>query len=309
MQLLAEIVVDFEQICILGSMKRSEFIKIIGFASAGMVTLPNLLQSAMALPTDDLRMPALFVGHGSPMNLVSDNTFTRSLREWGQQLPRPKAILVISAHWLTRGTYVGTSAKPSLIYDFFGYPDELYKVKYPAVGSPGYAKITCDAIAKFDPMIDQDRGLDHGAWSVLLHMFPKADIPVFQMSIDRARSLDEIYRIGKQLQTLRAKGILVIGSGNVTHNQSLMAKEEDAPVPEWAEEFDIRVKNFLERQDDKALLNYLSWGKVSELAHPSNDHFLPLLYILAMRGESDALKFTYEGFSYGTLSMRSFQVG
>jgi 4,5-DOPA dioxygenase extradiol len=297
------------QFCILASMKRSEFLKALGLTGVGILGLRHWIEAASSLPPTEGLMPALFVGHGSPMNIVTDNDFTRALRALGPKLPRPKAILVISAHWLTRGSFVTTSTKPATIHDFFGYPDELYKVSYPASGSPAFAKVVCDAIVKFDPMVDQDRGLDHGAYSVLMHLFPNADIPVLQLSIDRARSPEEVYRIGKLLQPLRAKGILVIGSGNITHNLGLMAKEEDAVVPEWAEEFDIRVKNFLERQDDKALINYSNWGKVSELAHPSNDHYLPLLYAIAMRGESDSLNFFHEGFSYGTLSMRSFQIG
>lgn len=290
-------------------MKRSEFIKKLGLAGLGLVGLQQWLHAVEALPPADQILPALFIGHGSPLNIVADNAYTRALAALGPALPRPRAILVVSAHWLTRGTYVTTSAKPATIYDFFGYPDALYQVKYPAPGAPALAKATCDTLARIDPMIDQDRGLDHGAWSVLLHLFPKADIPVFQLSIDRSKSMEELHKIGKLLQPLRAKGILVIGSGNITHNMSLIATEEDAPVPEWAEEFDMRVQNFLERRDDKALMNYPSWGKVSEMAHPSNDHFLPLLYTIAMRTDADNLKYVHEGFAYGTLSMRSFQIG
>jgi 4,5-DOPA dioxygenase extradiol len=290
-------------------MKRSEFLRALSILGVGIAGLDQLAKAVGHVPPTEGLMPALFVGHGNPMNIVSDNAFTRALATWGATLPRPRAIMVISAHWLTRGSYVTATSKPTTIYDFFGFPDELYQVKYPAPGAPVAAKMCCEAIAKVEPMVDHDRGLDHGAWSILIHMYPKADIPVFQLSIDRSKGLDELHRIGKMLRILRSKGVLVIGSGNITHNLGLMATEEDAPVPEWAEEFDIRVKNLLERGDDQGLINYGNWGKVSELAHPSNDHFLPLIYTIALRTETDTLKFVHEGFAYGTLSMRCLQIG
>jgi 4,5-DOPA dioxygenase extradiol len=290
-------------------MKRSEFITTLGIFGVGMVGLDSLLKAADDMPFVDETMPVLFVGHGSPMNIVADNAYTRDLKALGKALPRPKAILVVSAHWLTRGTYVSSAIKPATIYDFFGFPEELYKVKYPAPGSPTGAKLTFDAIARMEPLLDNDRGLDHGAWSVLHHLYPAADIPVFQLSIDRSRSLDDLHKIGKLLQPLRAKGILVIGSGNITHNLGMVLPDENAPVVDWAEEFDVRVTNLLERGDNQGLVNYQSWGRVSEMAHPSNDHYLPLLYTIAMRAENDAIKYVHEGFMHGTLSMRCIQIG
>lgn len=290
-------------------MRRSEFMKTLGLLGIGIAGLDGLLKAAELLPSVDEVMPALFVGHGSPMNIIADNSFTRDLAALGSGLPRPKAILVVSAHWLTRGTYVSATAKPSTIHDFFGFPDALYQIDYPAPGSPAAAKATADALAKIEPMVDMDRGLDHGAWSILHHMFPAADIPVFQLSIDRAKGLEELHRIGKLLRPLRAKGILVIGSGNITHNLGIFDPDENAPVLDWAEEFDVRVKNLLERGDDQALIHYQSWGKIAEIAHPSNDHYLPMLYTIAMRGEADGLKFVHEGFTHGSISMRCFQIG
>lgn len=293
----------------LDTMNRSEFLKAMGILGLGIAGLDALLQAANSLPTLDVPMPGLFIGHGSPMNIIADNSYTRDLALLGTNLPRPKAILVISAHWLTRGTYVSSTPKPDTIYDFFGFPDELYKVKYPAPGSPVGANLTKEALAKASCMVDNGRGLDHGAWSVLHHMYPKADIPVFQLSIDRTKSLEHCHQLGALLRPLRAKGFLIIGSGNITHNLSLVDPDENAPVVDWAEEFDIRVKNLLERGDDKALLHYASWGKVAEMAHPSNDHFLPLIYSTGLRQEGESVKFVHEGFMNGTLSMRCVQFG
>ncbi|MFN8394879.1 MAG: 4,5-DOPA dioxygenase extradiol [Bacteroidia bacterium] len=290
-------------------MKRSEFIKTLGAMGVGLMGLDQLLKAVAHLPQTEAPMPALFVGHGSPMNIIADNPFTQALKAWGPAIPRPKAILVISAHWLTRGSYVTAAAKPATIHDFFGFPDELYQITYPAPGSPTAAKLTAETLARYEGMVDHDRGIDHGAWSVLHHMYPAADIPVLQLSIDRSRPLSELHGIGRTLRSLRAKGILIIGSGNITHNLSKMDPDENAPVVEWAEEFDIKVKNFLERHDDKALIKYTSWGQISELAHPSNDHFLPLLYTVGLRGENEELKFTHEGIVHGTVSMRCLQIG
>lgn len=290
-------------------MKRSEFIKTLGILGVGMAGLDTVLKAAQDMPDADEKMPALFIGHGSPMNIIADNAYTRDLVALGKALPRPKAILVVSAHWLTRGTYVSAAAQPPTIHDFFGFPDALYQARYPAPGSPAAAKLTAEAIAKVEPMVDLDRGLDHGAWSVLRHMYPAADIPTFQMSIDRTKGTAELHRIGKLLQPLRAKGILVIGSGNITHNLGMVMPDEHAPVVDWAEEFDVRVANFLERGDDQALIKYQDWGRVSEMAHPSNDHYLPLMYTIGLRGEHDPLKYVHEGFMHGTLSMRCVQIG
>lgn len=290
-------------------MKRADFLKRLGILGMGVTGLNQFLKAAEDLPYIDLRTPALFIGHGSPMNIIADNAYTRDLKKLGQSLDRPKAILVISAHWLTRGTYISACAKPETIHDFYGFPDELYAIDYPAPGTPGGAELTSKALKGFDAMYDTKRGLDHGAWSVLRHMYPQADIPVFQMSIDGGRSLEEMYQIGKRLQPLREKGILVMGSGNITHNLGLIAPEEDAPVFDWAEEFDAMVMNMLDRQDPKALVNYESWGEIAKKAHPTNDHFLPLLYSVGLRLPDEPLKYVHEGFAHGSISMRCVQFG
>ena len=177
-------------------MKRSDFLKTLGLFGIGMTGLNQFLQAADDMPYVDFKTPALFIGHGSPMNIVADNSFTRDLKSLGQTLERPKAILVISAHWLTRGTYITSAAKPVTIHDFYGFPDELYTIDYPAPGTPGAAELTSNVLKQFDAMYDNTRGLDHGAWSVLHHMYPEANIPVYQMSIDRSRSLEEMFVIG-----------------------------------------------------------------------------------------------------------------
>ena len=289
-------------------MKRSEFLKTLGLLGLGMAGLDSLLHAVESLPTLEGPVPGLFIGHGSPMNIIADNAFTQALSALGLAMPRPKAILVVSAHWLTRGSFVSVTAKPSIIYDFFGYPEALSQVQYPVAGSPAGARLVQETLAKAGCQLDNGRGLDHGAWGILKHIYPAADIPVFQLSIDRTKSLEHYLSLGRLLRPLRAKGILVIGSGNITHNLS-KATPEDGPVPEWAEEFDMRVKNLLERGDDKGLLQYPTWGKVAELSHPSNDHFLPLLYSCGLRGEDEGVKFVHEGFMQGTLSMRCVQFG
>jgi 4,5-DOPA dioxygenase extradiol len=290
-------------------MKRGEFLKVLGVGALGMTGLASWLKAVSALPGDALPMPGLFIGHGLPSNILADNSLTQAWKALGENLPRPKAILVVSAHWLTRGSFVTSIAKPAIITDFFGYPDELYHVGYPVPGSPAGAKLTQELLAKSGCEIEPARGLDHGAWMVLRHMYPLADIPAFQLSIDRTKSLDHYLQLGKLLRPLRAKGILVIGSGNITHNLAQMAPEYNAPVPEWAEEFDMRIQNLLERGDAKGLTQYPTWGRVSELAHPSSDHFLPLLYSAGLLQGEEAVKFVHEGFEHGTLSARCVQFG
>jgi 4,5-DOPA dioxygenase extradiol len=290
-------------------MNRSDFLKNIALMGAGLTALPAWMKAMSELPNEDIRMPALFVGHGSPMNAIADNSYTRALAAMGTSLPRPKAILVVSAHWLSRGSYVGGSARPTTIHDFYGFPQELYDLSYPAPGSPGAAKMTMEMLRKMDAMADMGRGLDHGAWAVLLHMYPQADIPVYQLSIDRARSLDEMYLIGRLVRDLRDKGILIIGSGNITHNLGQIAPEEDAEVMPWAEEFDAKVANFLQRGDHKALTQYESWGEIARLAQPSNDHYLPLMYATGVAHESESIEFFHEGFQHGSISMRCVKFG
>lgn len=262
-------------------------------------------------PTD--KMPALFIGHGSPMNALQDNAFTRALKATGEAIlkkQRPNAILVVSAHWLTKGSYVNNIAKPQLIYDFGGFPEELFKVQYPAVGSPQYAKEVTDLVGRVKGT--DDWGLDHGAWTILKHLFPKADIPVFQLSIDYYSPMEVHYNIGRMLRKLRERGVLIVGSGNIVHNLRVSMEKfgaGDNKPYDWAIEFDAWIKQKIESRDDKALINYEKAGKSAKLSVPTMDHYAPMLYPMALAEDKEAITQIYEEVSYGGLSMRCFKVG
>jgi len=236
-------------------------------------------------------LPVLFIGHGSPINAIEDNSFTQSLKSLGARLTTtPKAILVISAHWLNNTTLVSTNPKPKTIHDFFGFPDELYKIQYPAPG----AKELALKLIKVIPDIkeDDEMGLDHGAWAILKHIFPKADVPVFQLSIDYHKSMQNHFDLGNKLKFLRTHGVLIIGSGNVVHNLSLYNFQDNKPF-DWAIEFNSWVKQCLENKDYESLINYKNNILVS-LAVPEADHFIPLLYSLGALEDNEKMKFIYE---------------
>lgn len=253
------------------------------------------------------KMPVFFIGHGSPMNAVEDNPFTRSLNVMGKSVTqKPNAILVVSAHWLTHDTFVSVSPMPETIYDFGGFPDELYKVKYPAPGSPHYA----EEVKKIIPEVktDKDWGLDHGAWAVLKHMFPSADIPVFQLSIDYYKPMQYHFDLAARLKSLREKGVLIIGSGNIVHNLRLyFSKTTDTPF-DWAVEFDEWVKGRINAFDFQSLIHYEKKGEAAKLSIPTVDHYVPMLYSLALADKNEEIKFTYEDV-LSSMSMRAFRVG
>ena len=251
------------------------------------------------------KMPVLFVGHGNPMNAITDNTYSKTWADIAKKLPAPKAILSISAHWLTRGTSVTMSAKPQTIHDFGGFPDELFNVSYPAPGAVDYAKMAISEVKSTKVHEDLEWGLDHGTWSVLKQMYPLANIPVFQMSIDYNQAPSYHFELAKQLGNLRKKGVLIIGSGNVVHNLGQLNWKNDGSVFDWAQEFDQFVKKNIENNTPDALLNYDKLGKLASIAHPSNDHYLPLIYTLGLRDKSDKLTFFNESFDLGSISMRS----
>jgi 4,5-DOPA dioxygenase extradiol len=260
-------------------------------------------------------MPALFIGHGSPMNVVSKNDFTDSLVALGKRLPEPRAIIVISAHWLTPGTYVACNEKPKTIHDFYGFPEELYKIEYPCPGSPDDARFLTDSIRKVSIKCSNDWGLDHASWAILKHMYPKANIPVFEMSLDYSfnewhpKPIQYHYDLASELAILREKGILIIGSGNIVHNLGLIDfRNIEAQPYDWAVEFDERVKQDLINKDHEELIRYQKI-KGAALAVPTLDHYLPMIDVLALQGDDDPLKFTYEGFQNGSISMRCFQIG
>ncbi len=251
------------------------------------------------------RMPSLFVSHGSPMNALADNPYTRDLKATGQRLPAPKALLVVSAHWLTRGTFVATHPQPETIHDFGGFPKPLFDIQYPAPGAQDLARaLAADSggLVKEDP----SWGLDHGAWTVLLHMFPEAKIPVFQLSIDYYKPLSYHLELAALLKKWREKGVMMLSSGNVTHNLGVFDRNESAPVADWAREFDELIKNAVEQGNLNALAKPEQWGNITKLAHPSYDHYIPLLYASGLEQPGDQLQYIHQGFQHGTLSMRSY---
>lgn len=253
------------------------------------------------------RMPALFLAHGNPMNAIDDNEFTRSLVDLAGSVPRPEAVLVVSAHWLTNGTHVLSSANPRTIHDFGGFPEELYEVQYPAPGSPDHAELVCELLPGARP--DTSWGLDHASWSVLRHMWPDADVPVLELSLDASASPQTHWELGRKLAPLRDAGVLVVGSGNIVHSFAGISWEPDARPRPWAEEFDAWVADALERDDRSALVDYQSAGSIARLSVPTNEHYLPLLYAAAMRDNDDAVAFTHTGIDMGSMSMRCVRFG
>jgi 4,5-DOPA dioxygenase extradiol len=251
--------------------------------------------------------PVFFIGHGNPMNALYDNAFTRNLSEMGKSLEKkPDAVLVVSAHWLTRGSFVSTTSKPETIYDFYGFPEELYKVIYPAPGSPDNANYLKEIIPEIEK--DNEMGLDHGAWTVLKHMFPKADIPVFQLSIDFYKPMRYHFDIGKKLLLLREKHILIIGSGNIVHNLRFAFPLDNPKKYDWAFEFDELIKNKIIEKDFESLINYEKFGDLAKLSVPTTDHYIPLLYCLALVQKNEEIIFTYEEI-ITSLSMRCLRIG
>ena len=254
------------------------------------------------------KMPVVFVGHGSPMNVVSDNDFTRSLVDLGRELARPKAIMVISAHWLTSGTFVTCDRTPKTIHDFYGFPEELYLKQYPAPGSPEVADRVIQIVKK--PGIScGDWGLDHASWLILKHMYPKADVPTFEMSLDYTKSAQYHYDWASQLAPLREEGILIIGSGNLVHNIRAAQPDIDAEPYDWAVEFDEIVKENLINRYHQNLIDYPKYGRLSSLAIPTNDHYLPMIYAIALQEQNEPITFVYEGFQHSAASMRCFKIG
>lgn len=253
------------------------------------------------------KMPVLFVGHGNPMNALYDNDITRSWRKMGEGL-HPKAILVISAHWQTPGTFVTIAPKPKTIHDFGGFPQELFDMQYPAPGAPEIAQEVIGAVQGISVEEDHEWGLDHGAWSVLVKMFPDADVPVFQMSMDYRKSPEFHYELAGQLQFLRSKGVLIVGSGNIVHNLRMARWNSDQPY-EWAVEFDQETKTLLEDGNHQALVNYQKLGQDAALSIPTNEHYLPMLYTLGLQTKQDDILFFNEAIDLGSISMRSFVLG
>lgn len=263
------------------------------------------------------KMPVLFVGHGSPMNLLADNAFTRSLDAWRGRLPeRPRAILVVSAHWLTDGTSVTGAPRPRTIHDFYGFPEELYALSYPSPGAPDVAELVAASVRRTPVRCDLSWGLDHAAWSVLRHLYPAADVPVLELSLDYSfndrhpKPLRYHYELASELAGLRRRGVLVVGSGNVVHNLAVADFEHmDAEPFAWAATFDERVKECLLEGNHGPLLELERLGRESALAVPTLDHYLPMVYALGLQEEGERLTFAHEGLQNASVSMRCFQIG
>lgn len=251
-----------------------------------------------------LKMPALFVGHGSPMNAVEDNEFSQAWRGLGRSLPRPTAIVCVSAHWETLESAVTAVPEPKTIHDFFGFPEELNQKEYPAAGSPDLAARVQQLTGA---QADLKWGLDHGAWSVLCRMYPQADIPVVQLSLDRLKTAQQHYDFARQLQSLREEGVLILGSGNIVHNLRMVIFEDTAY--DWAVEFDQQVKRWIVNGDHQSIIHYESQGRAAALAVNTAEHYLPLLYVLGLQQPDDPVKFHTEKVTYGSLSMRCVQIG
>ncbi len=261
-----------------------------------------------------MRMPVLFLGHGNPMHAVTEDAFSKTLGELGARLPAPKAILCISAHWLTQGTFVTHVAQPKTIHDFFGFPKPLFEVQYKAPGSPELAERIYSQISKpgFEIQLDEQWGLDHGAWAVLRHLYPQANVPVVQLSIDTEQSLSFHYKLGMELRKLRDEGVLIVGSGNIVHNLRQIKWEPNPPASDWAVSFDEWVKSRLLARDFAALASDDLWNDVGESARmsvPSWDHWIPILYALGASDEGDSLEFVYDAIENGSIAMRSLVLG
>ncbi|HLN73266.1 MAG TPA: 4,5-DOPA dioxygenase extradiol [Prolixibacteraceae bacterium] len=257
------------------------------------------------------QMPVLFIGHGSPMNAIEENEFVSNWRELGKTLPRPNAILVISAHWETLGTQVTAMERPRTIHDFGGFPQALFEVQYPAPGNPELAREVKSIVKSTDILLDQKWGLDHGAWSIVNRLYPNADIPVIQMSLDYYQTPRYHYDLAKELASLRHKGVLIIGSGNMVHNLRMVAWDKlnaDAYGYDWALEANEKMKQFILSGDHPSMINFKSQGRAFDLAIPSPEHFIPSLYALALKEESDKLDFFNDKAVAGSLTMTSFKI-
>ena len=254
-------------------------------------------------------MPVLFLGHGSPMNAIEQNEFSRGWQQAGKSIPKPAAILCISAHWETKGTLVTAMEKPQTIHDFGGFPQALFDVQYPAPGAPDLAKETRDTLAPVAVGLDYSWGLDHGAWSVIKHLYPAADVPVIEMSLDYTRGPEYHYELGNQLKTLRNKGVLIIGSGNMVHNLRMIEWNKPGSGSDWAVEANALFRKLILSGDHKSMVNYDKLGRAVQLSVPTPEHYLPLLYILALKNGNEGVSLFNDKEIMGSLSMTSVRIG
>lgn len=290
-------------------MQRRRFVKNAGLLALSQLVNMSALSALKALGNNlnnTATMPVLFIGHGNPMNAITDNAWHKSWQALGKDLPRPQAILSVSAHWITRGTKVAMTPHPETIHDFGGFPKELFEQQYPAPGSPAMAALAKELITASHVQGDDTWGLDHGTWSVLLPMYPAADIPVFQLSLDYYQPPSYHYEIGRQLAKLRNKGVLIIGSGNLVHNLGKVQWDGSNKVYDWAQEFDATMAKWIAEGDHTAILDYQKrLGSTATMAHPTYDHLLPLFYTLGLQQKGETVKFFNDQFDMASVSMRS----
>lgn len=291
-------------------MQRRTFLTTLSLGATGSLSLGALTRHAMAeLEMRDRQMPVLFVGHGSPMNAIQDNRWSRGWADVGARVERPDAILCVSAHWQTRGVMVTAMERPKTIHDFSGFPSELHRMLYPAPGSPALALKTKGEIKQTTVALDQAWGLDHGTWSVLVKMFPRADVPVIQLSLDATMSPAQHYALAKELKALRRHGVLIVGSGNIVHNLGRVSRELPEGGYHWAIEFDAKITALIDKGDHQAVIDYPRLGPAAQLSVPTNEHYLPLLYALAVKDEREPIAYFNDATTMGSISMRSLLIG
>ena len=294
-------------------MNRKQFLQSLGlFAFAAVNLKHKKLINMIEAKKNTFRMPVLFVGHGSPMYAIEENEFVQTWRNLGEELPKPKAIIAVSAHWETRGTQVTAMQHPQTIHEFGGFPQELYAVQYPAPGNPELAKQAIETIKGTEVLADEKWGLDHGTWSVIRRIYPKADIPIIQLSLDYHKTPQQHYELAKELAAFREKGVMIVGSGNIVHNLRQVAwdKPDDEEYGhDWAIEANNLVKKLILENNHKALINYNSLGRALQLAAPTPDHFLPLLYALALKRDDEKVSFFNDKAVMGSLTMTSLKIG
>lgn len=291
-------------------MNRKDFLKFlalipIGASNMNLKALSKISKEFEATP----KMPILFLGHGSPMNAIEENEFVEGFRNITSEIPTPNAILCISAHWETNGTFVTAMEQPKTIHDFGGFPQELFEVQYPAKGSPELAKEITNITQKTQIELDHSWGLDHGTWSVVKHLYPKANIPVLQLSIDRTKNPNYHYELANELNSLRHKGVLIIGSGNIVHNLRMVEwrKLNERFGFDWAIQTNEKIKEYVLDGNHKDLIDYKNQGKEFLLSIPTPEHYIPLLYILGLKSKSDQIKIFNDKAVAGSLTMTSFK--
>ena len=291
-------------------MDRGHFLKTMALLPlTGFAMKLNQLETITGALKSTDTMPVLFLGHGSPMNAIELNEFSRGWQEAGQSIPKPAAILCISAHWETRGTLVTAMEQPKTIHDFGGFPQALYDVQYPAPGDPALAKVTTETISATQVGLDYSWGLDHGAWSVIKYLYPAADVPVIQMSLDYTKKPEFHYELGQQLNSLRNKGVLIVGSGNMVHNLRMIEWGKPDSGSDWAVEANSIFKKLILSGDHSSLVNYDKLGKAVQLSVPTPEHYLPLLYILALKNNKEEITLFNDREIMGSLSMTSVKIG